>query len=935
MADYIVPRVQIEQEFTQSPVFAEQPLAALVLGPQYKLSRYAVAAEKANTAVTHPSDSTLVNAYQANNDVTYDYTAKVAGSTVDLDYVKVNFEKIEALYFPNTTLGTVSAAVVRVAIPNTSSYYKNRVLAGINLKTANSTSRNAVFSNRDVSVGDIVILSNGTATSKSKIKSLLPTITASAHGTVTNDIGNKATLTMDVNDVPTFAGTGATTNITINNTSSSWQGYPNLGIASDVFTVEVTTGGTVLANLRFKISSANGSFATKTGVALNNLDELFIDSNDDVGFEQDVKVDFTGSTGTFLTTHKWTLPVRAAVTQVTPTASGTYTGAKDVTYKLTVVRGGPLYDNTNADICARVAVTSSDIDSSPAVNVKAATAFDIGTAGLKASFAGGSTGTSLILGDVYYVPATAEAPGAVRTIELQDEIGSAVYTTLAAAGSVTMSLYLPKTVVEIPRIRDLVTETTNWDATSDDITIHSNITVSDSLLVVGADLVPLNVNAANIYVERRELLIDNTASVGSISSTGEVEAKLGVIHPDNPLAQGVYDAVLNSADTIVYFAGVVSDDLEGYITALELAKKTGAYYNVAPMTFDRTVQDAIVGHVNSMSTSINAKWRVAWLSVPLITSTLLYDLKSNGNNWEATVVDDPTVTGTQYTLVSIPGAKLISDGVRIGDRLLINYRLNVDGVVVNDEYVINEIRTETTCTLSTGLAAAVNSLAKVQIKRIYTKDEQIDALASAGGDFNNRRVRVIFPSQFKSGSVVKSGFYLAAALGGLASGVVPHQGLTNIELLGPTDLSQSVSEFTEEQLNRLAAAGIWIVTQSTIGATAYNRHQLTTDESGLNFSEHSITANVDSIAKALQKRLDPIIGKYNTNAGTLLKVRSEIDNELRFRAVGTETERAGNQLNSYEILSVARDTVFKDRITSKIKLDVPAPTNNVTIILEV
>ena len=85
---YIVPRVLIKQEFTQVPVFAEQPLASLVFGPQYNLYRYSVAGEKTSTKASHPSDFELTNVYQAASDVVYNFPNQVAGTDVDADYVK-------------------------------------------------------------------------------------------------------------------------------------------------------------------------------------------------------------------------------------------------------------------------------------------------------------------------------------------------------------------------------------------------------------------------------------------------------------------------------------------------------------------------------------------------------------------------------------------------------------------------------------------------------------------------------------------------------------------------------------------------------------------------------------------------------------------------------------------------------------------------------
>jgi hypothetical protein len=204
-------------------------------------------------------------------------------------------------------------------------------------------------------------------------------------------------------------------------------------------------------------------------------------------------------------------------------------------------------------------------------------------------------------------------------------------------------------------------------------------------------------------------------------------------------------------------------------------------------------------------------------------------------------------------------------------------------------------------------------------------------LAVRAGDYNNRRVRNVFPDTYKSGDVDKQGYFLAAALAGLRSGVVPHQGLTNIEVLGASDLSKSVSTFNMDQLNVLAEQGVWIVTQDAVGATAYVRHQLTTDESGLNFVEDSITTNVDSISYALQGVLAPYIGIYNRNTYAILLIKDAIAAELDYRLTGTFTATAGNQLNGYTIDKIAANSTFKDRVDVEITLDVPAPINNITV----
>jgi len=437
-----------------------------------------------------------------------------------------------------------------------------------------------------------------------------------------------------------------------------------------------------------------------------------------------------------------------------------------------------------------------------------------------------------------------------------------------------------------------------------------------------------------VYVERRDLLTSNSTTIGSVTSAASVTTKLGVIHPDNPLAQGAYDAVVNSAGVTVYFGAVPTNDLAGYNAVLELARKDIKYYGVAPLTFDATIQDAVVGHVEAMSTAANAKWRVAWLAKELVSTAVLLNLNS-GSNWTATVADDPNTSGTQYTLVTIAGASLLDLGIRAGDYLRHNFRLDSNGVTIFDSSKIAAVRSQTVLTLETGLAAAISSAVKVQIHRNYTAQEQTDSYAAVADAYNNRRVRLVFPSSYKAGSVTKAGYFLAASLAGLRSGVVPHQGLTNIQLLGPTELPDIVNTFNEDQLNTIAEKGVWIVTQVALGSVAYTRHQLTTDQSGLNFSEDSVTANVDSISYALQKKIAPFIGVYNVNPGNLLALRAAIDGELAFRMTGTFSAKAGNQLLGYTIKKLAANATFKDRIDIEIELQVPGPINVIKLTLTV
>ena len=1125
---YIVPKVLIQQEFTQVPVYREFPMAAFIIGPQYALFRYDVEDEKEFTKVMHPIDDALGNNYQKDEDVIYLFPNVPAGGKVDKDYTKVIFENAAAKYFPNADLGTedlqAGADDATLVQNSQGATYKNRIRFPQPLTDGHGYARSPWFSNRDVRKGDMIRLTdeNGlqlTSTIKAvlpetpvqnndlaskvgqaaaiktnpltpdgevfedssrfvaesgnftkalegefitiageinktfkilavvsptellldepaveneeglawwiggkwadinnaegQVKSLslafesdilgqtaagwMPSIPAgkaistfsrSAGTTIvgeadetyvgvsgtSNGDGTGATFTVsrsatgaisdvvlvakgagyDPIEVITILGTaiGGTSPddnlvITVNTVQTAedvYIGYKHLRIVNDIYTAELTQYDGDLASARFTIYSNSGAFAPKQFRALNAEGKLVVDASRG----NNLVLNFSNSTDWVVgKSVKITAKAQVESAGLSATAPGAlgYTGTADIVYKLTVIRGGPLLkaDKSNVDIAAKVAITSSGIDSSGAVTVQKNQAFAIGNYGVFATFTAGSVGEGdeegLVAGDVFYLGAKAAKLGPYTVIELTDEL-PAPYLYADDEPNINIELFaiLPK--AEIPALRDLSEGSANWSQLENYITLNAGATTYLSSLVIGETPAKLSIETARVFVHHRDLLQDNVVSIGSVRSGGQIQNTLGLIDPDNPLAQGVNDAVLNANGSIVYYLGVESDDLPGYLAAIEIAKKSDKVYSFAPMTFDRAIQDAVVSHVNAYSTPEVGRWRISWLSVKDQKSKVVFDNKENGAPWVGTITDDLQVPGSQNRLVTIQGARFFDAGIRANDSVRFNFRLDPDGRLAYDELFVDEVRTQTTLALTTSIPAPINSPIKMEIVRHYTRDERAQNLAYVGGEFNNRRVRCVFPDEYKyekgDGTMVtKQGYFLAAALAGLRSGVVPHQGLTNTQVLGASDLSKVVSEFTQDQLNVMAEQGIWIVTQEIVGATPYARHQLTTDESSLNTSEDSITTNVDNISYALKHTLEPYIGTYNVNPENLLVIRDAIIGELTFRATSTRTVRAGNQLTSFtpeeDILLLQQNPTYKDRIDVEVKLNVPYPLNFINL----
>ena len=522
---------------------------------------------------------------------------------------------------------------------------------------------------------------------------------------------------------------------------------------------------------------------------------------------------------------------------------------------------------------------------------------------------------------------------AQRVFDLDDANGGASTTLInpTSATAIKISLYLRKSTV-MPV--GFLLSTTSSTQVGVQAASNANAKLTDAALVDGSGVLkPLSISLpasgasayvpARVYVTYRTLRTDNASQIQSLNDPELVEAELGPISPENPLAEGVYDALLNASGTSVYYMGVPSNNLSGYNVVLEQAKRTSAIYGLVPLTFDTTVIDAVKAHIATMSTAAQAKWRKAWICLDPVTVGILagYAQVSAGVYWKmaAPAADPETGTSARMFVISPQSGTtdpaFVTKGVRIGDTVRVWSSTSTPTGTYKD-YAITQVRSQNELIVGVAITDSVNQV--VQIVRTYSNSEQVTALGNSTG--HDRRVNAVFPAHVSTAGVAKEGFYLAAALAGLRAGSLPHRPLTNVEVLGFDDFTDSVITFTPTELDSLAAYGYWIVTQDVLGGTAYVRHQLTTD--GYNsvgydpkFSEDSLTTNVDSVSYGLQRALSPFIGKYNVNPATVALVS------------------AGPQLLGYTVDKLGQSALFKDKIEATVTLDLPYPFNKATVTL--
>ena len=180
------------------------------------------------------------------------------------------------------------------------------------------------------------------------------------------------------------------------------------------------------------------------------------------------------------------------------------------------------------------------------------------------------------------------------------------------------------------------------------------------------------------------------------------------------------------------------------------------------------------------------------------------------------------------------------------------------------------------------------------------------------------------------GGLNVAGYYLCAALAGLRSGVVPHQGLTNVEIAGFDDITRTTEFFNNGNLNTLAGSGVWVVTQALDG-TVYSRHAVTTDNTDVNHREEMVRANVDAMSYVFLRNLRGFIGRTNVTPTALTLMRVQLDATIEYLKANGFTATLGSQLIDGTVTQLRQHALLKDRVVAAIELEIPYPINNIEV----
>jgi hypothetical protein len=256
------------------------------------------------------------------------------------------------------------------------------------------------------------------------------------------------------------------------------------------------------------------------------------------------------------------------------------------------------------------------------------------------------------------------------------------------------------------------------------------------------------------------------------------------------------------------------------------------------------------------------------------------------------------------------------------------------------KYKIAAVRSATVLALEDGPSDNISNAAI----RIWKADTPVNAgeyVSAIAEHFNDRRFTVVFCDKGTASVMNASGVYrtviipnkfLAAAVAGLSSAVVPQAPITRTEVPTVTAATRMYTLYTQSMLDDIAKHGVMLITQDTKNQPCYIRHQLTTEtDKGSLYYEESCTRNLDNISYSIVDVLERYIGRSNVTPSALRSIMTAVTSALASFTHDSPNDLIGPSLVNWEDLVVVQDPVYKDRVIVRVKLYLPLPLNNIKV----
>jgi hypothetical protein len=464
------------------------------------------------------------------------------------------------------------------------------------------------------------------------------------------------------------------------------------------------------------------------------------------------------------------------------------------------------------------------------------------------------------------------------------------------------------------------------EATDESVTLAAELEVDGKAVLTAVVRVS--------YKAVRQLTVNAVTEV----RLADFEAKLGPASVDNPLALAAQLALSNTI-TSVMCVGVEEDSPAAWLAALD-ALTNERVYAICLLTQDVTVQSFLKAHVQQMSVPEKSKFRIGFVNLPHPREKVVVEPLANGQ----------LVRAAGVLRVLHPVAEFVT-AVRVGDYVQVTARAEAP-VTANPEdragiYRVSEVLNNGALKLvnakfegeegSYAQAATVTvdfaaEAVDLMVFRVLDKQGQAEAIASAADSFGSRRIVYVTNGEIvvnvQGVDTVVPGYYLAAALAGMSAGNQPHQGFTNLGVLGVAGVRYANTYFTEEQLGLIAGSGGFVVEKQSPTALPRAYYQTTTDTTDTRFKELSVTKTWDYYSIGLKDRLASFIGPYNLYAATTAAIANVIEGYHQF-LLNRVFPQIGAPILSGTLVSLAQNEFQRDVLDIVTEIDIPLPLNRI------
>jgi hypothetical protein len=465
--------------------------------------------------------------------------------------------------------------------------------------------------------------------------------------------------------------------------------------------------------------------------------------------------------------------------------------------------------------------------------------------------------------------------------------------------------------------------------------------------------------AVPLYITYRALRLDyspRAQSPGLIKLQGAsaVIANMQPITTENPLGLGMYFAALNAPGIQIDGIGVteISDaepygTLNGFQEAVDYLKAFEVYA-LAPLTHDTQNVGLIMHtHVTEMSAPEKRGERILLMS-PEMPTRAADRLVSSGNGDATTSTSFDTKVPNIPTFIQAAGISPVgtiptSEGLFLeidGDSKKYSISSVASGIIyIRTSFATgeNDDSFYSTTALTLPIIGALFSVkvrgaALVTPTGLFDKDAAATAISTIAAGFNDRRVWLVWPNQVKTTilgveQLIES-FYAVAGIAGMIGQYSPSQSFTNYPMVGMSGVVNSTDFFTSEQLDMMAANGVYILYQEGEGAAVVSRMALTTDPSSIESRTDIVTKVLDYTAKTLRQTLRSFMGLYNISQGFIDSLNTVIE------AVGAKLIEQ-RILNDFQPGQITQDLTETDQLLVEITVAPPIPCNYLSITLVV